>query len=358
MTSDDRDRGSVVTVDTVLGPIGADELGTTLMHEHILVDASRWWHRPSEDDTYRQTVAHASIAPQYLGTLRNDPFLSLDNARLDDERGAAEELERFRLAGGRTVVDTTGRGIGRDPEALVRIARTVGLNIIMGSGYYLETSQPPEVAQMTVADIAEEIVRDILEGVDGSGIRAGIIGEIGVSKDFTPAERRVLRAAARAQRQTHVPLSVHLPGWERRGGEVLDLVAEEGGRISGTILCHMNPSLDDPDYQIALAERGAWLEFDMIGMDFYYADQEAQSPCDEENARALVRLIRAGHVDRLLLSSDVFLKMMLVRHGGVGYAHILDNFVPRLRRHGVDEGTLDQLLIANPRAVFEAARAQ
>jgi phosphotriesterase-related protein len=328
------------------------------MHEHILVDASQWWHRPSEDDTHRQRIAHAALAPEFLGTLRNDPFLSLDNAHLDDEEAAVEELKRFRRAGGRTVVETTVRGIGRDPTALVRIARTVGLNIIMGSGYYLEGAHPPEVAAMTVAGIADEIVRDVLEGVDGSGIRAGIIGEIGVSKDFTPAERRVLRAAARAQRQTQVPLSVHLPGWERRGGEVLDIVAEEGGRISGTILGHMNPSLDDPDYQIALAERGAWLEFDMIGMDFYYADQEAQSPCDEENARAVVGLIRAGYVERLLLSSDVFLKMMLVRHGGMGYAHILDNFVPRLRRHGVDEETLEQLLIGNPRAVFETARAQ
>lgn len=345
------------TVETVLGPVASSDLGITLMHEHILLDASQWWHRPPDDDAYRQRIAHAPVATEFLGTLRNDPFLSLDNAHLDDEPTAIVELERYRTAGGRTLVDTTGRAIGRDPAALTRIARAAGIQIVMGSGYYLEPTHPPRLRGMGIDDIADEIVADLVDGVDASGIRAGIIGEIGISKDFTPAEQRVLRAAARAQSRTDIPLSIHLPAWERRGGEVLDLVAEEGGNVAATILGHMNPSAVDIDYQLTLAKRGAWIEFDMIGMDFYYADQEAQAPCDEENARALVALMSHGYAPQLLLSSDVFLKMMLVRHGGSGYAHILENFVPRLRRHDVDDTTIRRLLIDNPRAVFENARA-
>ena len=141
---------------------------------------------------------------------------------------------------------------------------------------------------MSLEAVAEEITRDVVDGVDG--VRAGIIGEIGISKDFTAEEEKVLRGAARAQHATGVPLEVHLPGWERHGERVLDVVAEEGGDLRRTVLCHMNPSGHDFDYQVRLAERGAWLEYDMIGMDYFYADQQAQSPSDEENARALLRL--------------------------------------------------------------------
>jgi phosphotriesterase-related protein len=225
----------------------------------------------------------------------------------------------------------------------------------MGSGFYLEASHPDHVKAMDVDDIARLIIHDVGGGEQQPEIMAGLIGEIGVSKDFTEAERKSLRGAARASRITGVPLSIHLPGWERRGHEVLDLVEAEDADLRHTILCHMNPSHDDLAYQTSLADRGAFLEYDMIGMDYYYADQRAQSPSDEENARAIVRLVEKGYGDRVLLSQDVFLKMMLTRFGGFGYGYILRHFVPRLKRHGLDQATIDLLMKINPRRVFSDA---
>ena len=112
----------------------------------------------------------------------------------------------------------------------------------------------------------------------------------------------------------------------------------------------MNPSHDDLAYQAALAQRGAFLEYDMIGMDYYYADQQAQSPSDEENARAIRALIDKGFGDRVLMSQDVFLKIMLTRFGGFGYGYILKHFVPRLKRHGIDQAAIDLMLRDQPRA--------
>lgn len=333
---------------TVLGPVPVDQLGVTLMHEHLLVDASPWFREPNEAS--KRAIAHGPVRIEVLGALRNDPFLCRDNCQLLDEDVAIEEVSAFRRAGGNTVVDPTCRGIARDPKALQRISRATGLHVIMGAGYYLEPSHPPVVAEMTVEDIAQEAERDVKEGVDG--IKAGIIGEIGVSKDFTPEEEKVLRGAARAQARTGVPLEVHLPGWERHGLRVLDVVEEEGGDLDRTVLCHMNPSGEDLEYQAAAADRGAWLEYDMVGMDFYYADQEAQSPSDDENARAIKRLHNADLLNHVLLSQDVFVKIQLVRYGGTGYAHILNHFVPRLRRHGLTSKQLEQLLVDNPRNVF------
>jgi phosphotriesterase-related protein len=148
---------------------------------------------------------------------------------------------------------------------------------------------------------------------------------------------------------------VHLPGWSRLGSEVLDLVEAEGADPRHTVLCHMNPSFADPAYQEALAARGAFLGYDMVGMDFWYADQGVQCPSDEQAAAAVARLVRRGFADRLLLSGDVFLKMMLTRYGGFGYAHTLRHFVPRLRRHGLAEAEIQGLLVDNPRRLFSAA---
>jgi phosphotriesterase-related protein len=338
---------------TVMGPIGVEDLGVTLVHEHLLTDASSWWRGPDAAASTR--LAEGPVDATILGELRMDPFVNRDNCVLADATAAVDELAQFRDLGGRTVVDQTGVGLGRDPIALRTISESSGLQVVMGAGFYLQASQPERASGMSIEDIADEITHDATEGVNGTGVRIGIIGEVGVSADFTPAERKSLRGAARAQRMTGLPLSVHLPGWRRLGHEVLDVVAEEGADLRHTILCHMNPSGDDFDYQAGLAERQAFIEYDMIGMDFYYADQDAQSPCDEENARNIVRLVQNGYLDRVLLSQDVFLKMMLTRHGGFGYAYILRHFVPRLKRHGLQDADIERLMVGNPRAVFEAS---
>jgi phosphotriesterase-related protein len=337
---------------TVMGPIPATEMGITLPHEHILNDCRCWWNRPKEPE--RQHLATGPVHQGIIGELRMDPFVNLDNCSLNDEALAVTELLAFKQAGGRTVVDPTCRGIGRNPEALMRISRATGLQIVMGSGYYLQTSHPPELVRMSADTVADEIVAEAHDGVGTSGVKIGLIGEIGVSGDFTPEEEKSLRGAARAQKRTQLPLMVHLPAWYRHAHRVLDIVGEEGGDIGHTILCHMNPSGEDIDYQTSLAARGAFIEYDMIGMDYWYADQQLQCPSDEDNARAIARLIGHGFVDRLLLSQDVFIKMMLSHYGGFGYAYVLKHFVPRLRRHGVGDGDIRRMLIDNPRRVFHA----
>jgi phosphotriesterase-related protein len=339
-------------VRTVLGPIAVEDMGVTLMHEHIVLDTSSWWRRPccATDIGFAERPLDISM----IGDLRMNPFLNRDNCGLFDVAAAIEELRLFADYGGRTVVDPTNLGIGRDPSALQRISRRTGLHIVMGAGFYLEASHPPHVRDMSVETIAEQIARDCGVSEDEPEVCAGLIGEIGVSKDFTPAEEKVLRAAARASKLSGAPLSVHLPGWERLAHRVLDVVESEGADLRHTVLCHMNPSLHDPQYQRSLADRGAFIEYDMIGMDFFYADQQAQSPCDEENAIAICRLVDDGYLNSILMSQDVFLKMMLTRYGGFGYGYILKHFVPRLKRHGMHQRTIDHILIDNPRRVFSA----
>ncbi|MFK7880195.1 phosphotriesterase [Roseobacter sp.] len=337
-------------VSTVLGPVPRDALGATLMHEHILNDCSCWWR--GRDPNFSSPVRDLPVSAEILSQLKNDPFACRDNCALNDEALAVAELLQFAGTGGTTVVDPTCRGIGRTPEALVRIARATGLNVVMGAGYYLQSSHPATLAAMSADDVAEELIAEHREGVGADGVSIGLIGEIGVSAEFTADERKSLRGAAIAAVETGLPLMVHLPGWERLAHDVLDTVAAESQPLDRVILCHMNPSWDDGDYQRALADRGAYLEYDMIGMDYWYDDQQVQCPSDEDCAGAIARLCRDGYLDRLLLSQDVFLKMMLTPFGGNGYAHVQRHFLPRLLRHGLTENDVSQLMVANPAAAL------
>jgi phosphotriesterase-related protein len=267
----------------------------------------------------------------------------------------AADLASFAAVGGRTVVDLTPPGIGRDPERLRRLSEATGVQVVMGSGWYLEATHPPGLATTPVDRLAAELVAEFDPARE---LRPGVIGEIGVSPTFTAAERAALRAACRAQREVGVPLFVHLPGWQRRAHEVLRVVLdEEGVAPDAVVLCHMDPSGADRDYQRAVADRGVYLEFDMIGMPFHFPG-EGQSPPPADTAAAVVALVEAGHGGQLLLSHDLFLKAMLTRFGGNGLAYVPLVFADRLRRCGLADEVATALMTDNPRALFDNAAAE
>ncbi|MEW1955402.1 phosphotriesterase-related protein [Terrabacter sp. NPDC080008] len=346
----------MTTVMTVTGPVDAADLGTTLTHEHIVNDVTSWWQPTCSTGWDPEQFAEHPVTMDIVWDLKQDPFGNRDNCRLDDEELAVAEVGRFAGLGGSTIIDATGLGIGRDLPLLRRVSERTGVRVVAGTGYYLDGAMPQQVKGLSPEAIAEHIVEDVSEGVDG--IRPGIIGEIGVSADFTPAERASLEGALRAQRELGLPVEVHLPGWFRRGGEVLDLAERHGVDPAAVVLCHMGPSGDDLDYQMELLRRGAWVQYDMIGMEVFYADQGVQCPSDEENAQWLCRLAEAGHLSRLLISQDIFVKSLLRHYGGPGYGHILQYFVPRLRRLGMTAADIDHLLITNPRTLFETAQKE
>lgn len=340
----------MTTVQTVRGPVPVADLGITLSHEHLLNDVSSWWKRSESTGLDPDEFADAPLSEGLLWDLRQDPFGNRANLALDDIDVACDELDRFAALGGRTIVETTGWGIGRDLAGLKQISERTGVHVVAGTGFYLEASHPVDLVALGADGVTDCILADVRDGQDG--VRPGIIGEIGVSADFTPAEQVSLRGALAAQVETGLPVQIHLPGWLRLAGTVLDHVESVGADPTKIVLCHMGPSGEDLDYQCAAMDRGAWVQYDMLGMEVYYADQAAQCPSDEDNAAHLARLVNRGYRGQLLLSQDVFVKSLLRRHGGPGYAHILQYFAPRLRRHGLDEAQVLSLITDNPRCLF------
>lgn len=341
-------------VQTVLGDIPSSELGLTLAHEHLWASFATYLWSPQEQ--WKRDLADAPVTADLAWALREDPFFVADNLKLDDVDMVVEELAEFTAAEGSTVIEVSNVGMGRDPRRLAEISRASGVNVVMGCGWYIEQSHGTDLREKEVDELAHDLINEIRNGADDTGIRPGIIGEIGVSDHILAGEARTLAAAARAHRATGLPITVHLDGWTRVGGDVLDLLEGEGVAPSAVVLGHMNPSGLDAEYQLALAQRGVWLAFDMTGMGYYYESHGGQAPSADEDARHIARLCDAGFAEQVLVSHDVFVKSMLTRHGGNGFAYIPRLFLPRLvRRHGISDEMARDLLVANPRNLFRSA---
>jgi phosphotriesterase-related protein len=332
----------------VLGPVPSGSLGVTLTHEHLLCDLTPFLRSPQNPD--ERAFAEAPITIDIIGRLRYYPYSNRANLSLNDEAVAIEEVALFKRAGGSAIVDATSGGIGRNPAGLARIAQATGLHVIMGSGYYVSSVHPTGLTDGEEPRITEEIMGEIMNGVGSTGIRPGIIGEVGLSWPPHPHEYVVLRAAARAQRLTGAPLVIH-PGRHPDAPLAAMRVAEgAGGDPTHTIMCHLCRTIHAWEPLAELARTGCFLEYDLFGQEtsYYQSNPAIDMVSDAQRIRWVRRLVDAGYRDRVLLSDDVANKYQLIRYGGHGYAHILINIVPRLRQRNFSEDDVRAFLIENP----------
>jgi len=301
------DPESEIFINTVTGKIPVGHLGVTLFHEHLFQDMRRAYIVPK--DQYSQELKDKKVGIEDLALIREFPYSCLDNCVLDDPQIAAEEMIDFLNYGGKTIIEVTAWNCGRLPELLYQVSRDSNIQIIMGTGLYLEWSYPEWVKEKDEKEIADLLIQEIEQGVKLNGapsIKPGIIGEIGISKKFTAEEEKSLIAACKAHLSTGLPITIHLPAWERFGNQIVDTCESAGVNPCAVVLDHMDPSYMDIEYQLSLLKRGVTLEFDGIRMGLYF-QEEGQCPCDEEIALAIVSLMDKGFTNQILLSQDAFL---------------------------------------------------
>jgi predicted metal-dependent phosphotriesterase family hydrolase len=306
---------------TVSGPIAPEQLGFTLPHEHVGIAL---WHVDRRWDYWELTP---------------------------DDDVVTEELRDFRRRGGGTIVDLTLDGVGRDPMRLRGLAVSTGLNVVMGCGWYRGAHYPPEarIERRSVDDLAGELVVEWEQGVGETGIRPGIIGEIGTDKPWvSPAEERVHRAAARASLATGMAISTH--GVQSAVGLAqLQIFTEEGVDPGRVVIGHADSFLN-LDFYLAVLDAGANLQFDFIGHRF--GVEEALEP---RLVETIVELLERGHAGQLLLSQDVCHNRQLKAYGGFGYVYLQQHFLPTLRTAAVGEGEIRQMTVANPARILTVA---
>jgi phosphotriesterase-related protein len=325
---------------TVLGPVDADRLGHILPHEHILVDLSDLDIAPKYPE-----LLDKKVSIEILGKLRRDIWSCRDNLRLDDQQLAGQEIASFKRNGGGTIVDVTPVGLKRDVNPIREIAKQTGVNIVVGTGYYHAAVHPRQVAELSVGDIAGWMVKELQVGIDDTGIKAGIIGEIGIESPMHPEEEKVLRAAARAQRRSGAPISVHQHG----GNEIKQIdaiLSQEGISPERVILCHMGSA--SQELRFWAADRGYYVEIDRFGHEYYTDALAGIITRDPDRIKMVKALIERGHLRQLLISNDIALKMLLKRYGGWSYEHIKLNIKPFMLREGIPIKAVDTMIYYNP----------
>ncbi|MEW8979182.1 MAG: phosphotriesterase-related protein [Symbiobacterium sp.] len=296
---------------TVLGPINPAELGPTLMHEHLFID---------------------------LSGRKRDPDTILDNLEV-----ACQEVAHLQRAGGRALVEVTCHGMGRRVDLLQEVARRTGLQVIAATGFYQQAYHPPYVAERTAEELAEMLIRECEEGMDGTPVRPGILAEIGTSKgEIRPDEAKVFRAVAIAHKATGLPISTHCT-LGTMGLEQLNLLEAEGVDPSRVVIGHQDLR-DDLETHVALARRGATVAYDTAGKEAYMPDAV--------RVRLITGMLERGLGDRVVLSMDVTRRSHLKANGGYGYSYLFDRLVPELQAAGVSDAELHLMLVENPRRIL------
>ncbi|MBI4244294.1 MAG: phosphotriesterase-related protein [Planctomycetes bacterium] len=331
---------------TVSGEIEPCELGVTLPHEHLLVDTRAYW-KGEPEEILKKELVRQPVCLKNRGEVVYSPFSFLDNLHRMNPDDAIEEAMDFKKMGGNSIVDLTNGGLGRNPMTLYSISKITGLNIIMGAGYYIPFTWADEVKNKTELEIAKEIIKEFQIGVKGTGIKPGIIGEIGVNDIENGLEIKNLRASAKAQKEIGCGLSLHQPNWINAGNKILDVLEKEGVDLNKVVLAHCDTTLEFVDEQNSLAKRGAYIEYDFFGAEFMSVEEKFL-PSDGDRIKAVRKQIELGNLERILISHDLSHKIACRKWGGFGLAHILRHIVPRLRQEGLTDGEIKTIIIKNP----------
>lgn len=329
---------------SVTGLVPADRIGRTLPHEHLFATMT-YAYPASGEDAYRP------ITIDRLGEIRSDLMTNANNIHLDSSCGQALELKKAADAGIDTLVELTTEPIGRNPERMVEVSEFTGVNVISGTGQYLAHHQRPWALEASREELAERMIRELTEGIGDTGIRTGVIGEIGLFEPVRPAELKVLEAAVLAQRATEAPLWVHLMNVPV-AADALAVFDEYEPIWERTAFCHMDFDIRDLTWHERAMDRGISVEFDFFGSVWLPVDHYIHCPTDPQRLAVLADWSERGYADRVLISHDVCTRVQFTSHGGYGYAYI-PTIVPGLMdQMGIDRELLDIWMIDTPRRLL------
>ncbi len=315
------------TVNTVLGPVDTDDLGFTLSHEHVGTNAA------GLRNTYPEFIDRDGIREQ-----------------------STDAMRAVYADGVRTVVDVSTFDLGRDIQLMREVSLGSGMQIIPCTGNHLAVPRP--FGDVSPDIIAALYIREIEEGIEGTGVKAGIIKVASDRGGITPAQEVVLRAAARTQKATGLPISTHTWSPDRVGEQQVQILEEEGVDLDRVYIGHSNDDTD-LEYLLGLLNKGVWL-----GLDRYPGGQTPGTPNWEQRTEVAKGLMDAGFTHRIFLSHDY--SVPKARHGAEvqeqrrranpdGYTFIPRYVLPRLKELGASDNDIHQITVENPRRFFAGA---
>ena len=284
--------------------------GYTMMHEHITID---------------------------LSGVKKDT-----DCQLDCYEETVKEFKDLYAHGVRRIVDVTNDGMGRNVDYVLNVEKETGIRIVQSTGFYKEPFLPDRVYTQSVQELADWMIGEVRNGIKG-GIKAGMIGEIGTSKNtMTPTEKKVFDAATIAAKETGMPIYTHTT-LGTYAPEQAAYFKAEGLPLDRIVLGHIDLS-GDLDYIRRVMDTGICIGFDTVGKNNYFPDAK--------RVEYLMALEKEGYMDQIVLSEDLTRKSHLKHKGGIGYCYLFETFLPMLKEAGFQQESLDKLLIHNPARIL------
>jgi phosphotriesterase-related protein len=321
------------TVNTVLGPLETSKIGFALMHDHIL----------------GASAGIPQVYPELLGK--------------DYKERLIKGLTAAKKVGINTVVDADTFDLGRAVKILAEVSRESDVNIICCTGWYINL--PPYLGSFTSDQFAQIFAREVREGIEGTNIKAGIIKSAADFGGLTSDNVLILRAVARTQLMTGVPIMLHSYAPDQIGRQQIAILKEEGVNLSRVKIDHL-PDTTDVEYLTWIAEQGCYLGMDRLP-GIHVPPLTRVSP--EGRVKTIKAMIDAGYASRILLGHDWFLvssffdnlpvkaKKKLATDNPYDFSYIHNYVLPKLRELGVPEKVINSICLDNPRAFFEGSFA-
>lgn len=284
--------------------------------------------------TYCHEHLHIDLSPQ-KGNL---------DCRLDQYDLIKAEMDALVARGVCNIVEVTNSFMGRNPHFIENLMSETNINILLSTGYYIEGFFPPELYTKSATDISREMIREIVDGIDGSTLKASVIGEVGSSENaFTETEKKVFEAAAMAHFETGRPISTH-QSMSTMGRSQIELFRQFGVDLEKVTIghCDLKDNLEDI---LWLLDQGCYVQFDTIGKNSYYPDTR--------RIEMLKALSQRGLLSRVMLSMDITRRSHLKQNGGPGFCYLMDTFLPQLEESGISRAEIETMLKHAPYQLFQ-----
>ena len=328
----------------MLGDIDAASVGNTLLHEHVLFDIV-----PPHIKGDR--TASISLTDRWQINYRSNENPA--NACQTDTGVATRELHALAQEGGSLIVDQSVGGLARNPLGLQQASRDAGVHIVACAGLYTADYLDDKTRSLDTEQLTERFVAEVNTGLDGTNVRAGLIGEIGCSWPLEAIEHRAVVAAARASSATGAAVSIHPGRHPEAPAEIIDLLLAEGVTPGRIVICHMDRTYPDGVGIELLLKRGVNVEWDFFGIEqSHYWMGNVELPTDRQRLALIRQFANSGYAGQLCVSQDICTKTRLLEWGGHGYAHLLLNVMPLMSQLGFSDALVKTLLIDNPRRIL------
>ncbi|XP_075225924.1 phosphotriesterase-related protein [Lycorma delicatula] len=336
---------------TVLGPVPATQLGRTLTHEHFGLNFEKFYVKPpSQLESYIEN----KISLENVGFIRQYPYSSRSNIKFsgnDVDNAIVEEMHMYKKFGGGTIIENTNIGLDRNVPLMVKASKETGVHVVAGTGFYVSAVQSQSVLHKSVEEMCNDMRNELQNGcLDYESVKCGFIGEVGSSWPIDDFERRAIQATAEVQTELDCAVSFHPAREPKAPFEIMRIFLEAGGNANRTIMSHLDRTIGSEEQLLEFASFGTFCQFDLFGVEcsYYQLKPLFDMRSDAQRIDQIHALIHHGKESKILLSHDIHTKHRLVKFGGHGFSHILNNVKEKMLIKGISENTAEKILTRNP----------